>query len=158
VARGRPVSKGETARALLLTGDPIITIFAQMSIEDTDPRCLVNCFEPGKVAAARMRLEQDESDIKAVVRIFDVLGNRTRLRILLALASEELCVCDIAHALNLSISAASHQLRALHDRDWLRMRNDGKMVYYRTDPQKVKQLLSMTNAFLEARIAQQKAG
>ncbi|AIA55582.1 hypothetical protein Acaty_c1722 [Acidithiobacillus caldus ATCC 51756] len=38
------------------------------------------------------------------------------------------------------------------------MRNDGKMVYYRTDPQKVKQLLSMTNAFLEARIAQQKAG
>ncbi len=100
-----------------------------------------------------MRLEQDESDIKAVVRIFDVLRNQTRLRILLALASEELCVCDIAHVLNLSISAASDQLRALHDRDWLRMRNDGKMVYYRTNPQKIKHLLSMTNTFLEARIA-----
>lgn len=124
-----------------------------MNIKDNDPRCLVSCFEPGKVAAARMRLEQDESDIKAVVRIFDVLGNQTRLRILLALASEELCVCDIVHVLNLSISAASHQLRALHDRDWLHMRNDGKMVYYRTNPQKIKHLLSMTNTFLEARIA-----
>ncbi|WP_226827265.1 MULTISPECIES: ArsR/SmtB family transcription factor [Acidithiobacillaceae] len=136
-----------------MTSDLVITTLDQMNTKDNDPRCLISCFEPAKVAAVRMRLEQDESDIKAVVRIFDVLGNRTRLRILLTLASEELCVCDIAHVLNLSISAASHQLRALHDREWLRMRNDGKMVYYRTDPQKIKHLLSVTNAFLEERIA-----
>ena len=124
-----------------------------MSNQNRDPRCTSTCFEPEKVTAVRLRLERDEADIHVCVRIFDVLGNRTRLRILLALASEELCVCDIAHVLNLSISAASHQLRALHDRDWLYMRNDGKMVYYHTDPHKIKQLLSATTTFLEDRIA-----
>ncbi|MBU2859579.1 winged helix-turn-helix transcriptional regulator [Acidithiobacillus ferrooxidans] len=129
-----------------------------MNIQDNDPRCLITCFEPEKVAAVRRRLEQDEANIHACARIYDVLGNRTRLRILLALASEELCVCDIAHVLNLSISAASHQLRALYDRDWLRMRNDGKMVYYRVNPSKINQLLSTATSFLNDRITLQSDG
>jgi len=59
------------------------------------------------------------------------LADRTRLRILQALADdEELCVCDVAHVLGMSVSVASHHLRKLRDLRLLKYRNDGKMAYY----------------------------
>ena len=43
---------------------------------------------------------------------------------------EELCVCDVAHVLGMSVSAASHHLRKLRDLKLLKYRTDGKMAYY----------------------------
>jgi DNA-binding transcriptional ArsR family regulator len=63
--------------------------------------------------------------------LFRALADRARLKILVALCDgEELCVCDVAHVLGVSISTASHHLRKLRDLKLLQYRNDGKMAYY----------------------------
>lgn len=63
--------------------------------------------------------------------LFGALADRARLKILFALGNgAELCVCDVAHVLGVSISTASHHLRKLRDLKLLRYRNDGKMSYY----------------------------
>jgi len=61
----------------------------------------------------------------------DSLADKTRLRLLYALRKgDELCVCDVAHVLGISVSVASHHLRKLRDLKVLKYRNDGKMAYY----------------------------
>lgn len=63
--------------------------------------------------------------------LFGALADRARLKILYALMDgEELCVCDVAHVLGVSISTASHHLRKLRDLKVLQYRTDGKMAYY----------------------------
>ena len=61
---------------------------------------------------------------------FKAFSDKTRLRILAALVSTELCVCDIASLLNMSQSAISHQLRFLKQARLVKSRKNGKTVYY----------------------------
>lgn len=61
---------------------------------------------------------------------FRIFGDRTRVRILLALDSGELCVCDISETLGISMSATSHQLRMLRDAHLVTSRREGKSIYY----------------------------
>ena len=69
--------------------------------------------------------------IDRVSRLFSALADPTRVKILHALTiTEELCVCDLAAIAELSVSAVSHQLRLLRDRDLVNARRDGRMVYY----------------------------
>lgn len=68
--------------------------------------------------------------VQAVADIFKALSHPTRVRVLRALAMEELCVCDLAQVLSLSVSATSHQLRALRAMRLVRFRMDGKLAYY----------------------------
>jgi len=92
--------------------------------------CAVPCFNQSKVEDIRISLEAQQERLSELADFYKLLGNNTRLKILLALADCELCVCDIAHVLGLSMAATSHQLKLLRDQGWLKMRNDGKMVYY----------------------------
>lgn len=72
-----------------------------------------------------------DTTLEEVEVLFSALADRARLKILLALGDgEELCVCDVAHVLGVSISTASHHLRKLRDLKLLRYRNDGRMAYY----------------------------
>ena len=48
-----------------------------------------------------------------MAEFFRLLGDANRLRILSLLAQQDLCVCDLATALEMSESAVSHQLRTL---------------------------------------------
>lgn len=78
----------------------------------------------------REAMPQDDRLEEARV-LFSALADRTRLKLLHALSNgEELCVCDVAHVLQMSVSAASHHLRKLRDLKILKYRNDGKMAYY----------------------------
>jgi DNA-binding transcriptional ArsR family regulator len=59
-----------------------------------------------------------------------VLADPTRVQILRALAKEELCVCDLAQSVSLSVSATSHQLKLMRDLRLVRYRMDGKLAFY----------------------------
>lgn len=62
---------------------------------------------------------------------FAALADKNRLKVLHALGlGGELCVCDVAHVLGLTVSTASHHLRKLRDLGILQHRDDGKMTYY----------------------------
>ena len=63
--------------------------------------------------------------------------------VLYALHDNELCVQDIANAVQLSQSAVSHQLRVLKDSKLVRFRREGKTVYYALDDDHVRSILSL---------------
>ncbi len=62
--------------------------------------------------------------------VFRTFGDKTRLRILFALLSREMCVNQLADTLSLTVSAVSHQLRILRQAALVRTRREGKTVYY----------------------------
>ena len=72
----------------------------------------------------------DEDALYDLAELFKVFGDSTRIRILFALFDQELCVCDLAAALNMTQSAISHQLRLLKQNKLVRSRRDGKQVFY----------------------------
>ena len=74
---------------------------------------------------------------KRLTEIFRVLGDPTRVRILDALATSELCVGDLAARLGISESAVSHQLRLLRSARIVRPRRDGRMMFYALDDRHV---------------------
>ena len=55
----------------------------------------------------------DENELYDLAELFKVFGDSTRIRILYVLFEAEVCVCDLAQALNMTQSAISHQLRIL---------------------------------------------
>ncbi|MCL6434586.1 MAG: metalloregulator ArsR/SmtB family transcription factor [Leptolyngbyaceae cyanobacterium HOT.MB2.61] len=65
-----------------------------------------------------------------MAEFFSLLGDANRLRILSALAVQELCVCDLAAAVKMSESAVSHQLRALRAMRLVGYRKQGRNVFY----------------------------
>jgi len=114
--------------------------------------CAVPCFDHEKVNAIRTALDKEQDRLPELADFYKLLGNTTRLKILIALADAELCVCDIAHVLGLSTAATSHQLKLLRDQGWLKMRNDGKMVYYRLHSADLLKALKGDLVMLETRL------
>lgn len=88
-----------------------------------------------------------EKDIIALSDFFKVMGDGTRLKILIALINDEFCVSELADILNMSQSAVSHQLKALRNAKLIRSRRDGRMIYYALDDDHIKDILdeSMTH-------------
>ena len=85
----------------------------------------------------------DEELLFDVADLFKAFSDTTRIKILYALHDNELCVQDIANAVQLSQSAVSHQLRVLKDSKLVRFRREGKTVYYALDDDHVRSILSM---------------
>ncbi len=68
--------------------------------------------------------------IEEASEYYKLLGNQTRLKILLILLGDRLCVCEIAESIELSIPATSQQLKILKQAGILARKNIGKTVYY----------------------------
>lgn len=65
------------------------------------------------------------------VRVFKCLGDETRLMLtLLVLREQELCVCEMTHALELSQPKVSRHLAQLRQCGLLEDRREGQWVYY----------------------------
>ena len=78
--------------------------------------------------------------IEKIAGFFKVIGDNTRAKILFALDSNEMCVCDIANVLNMTKSAVSHQLSVLRDERIVKCNRIGKEVYYSLDDEHVKEV------------------
>ncbi len=102
--------------------------------------CQVNIIDEKKVKAVQKKILGD-SLINELSETFKNLSDFTRLKILLALAEEELCVCDIAALTDVSVSAISHQLRLLKNNRLVTYKKKGKMVYYSLDDGHVKRIV-----------------
>lgn len=90
--------------------------------------CRKICFNEKLVFAVKKRI--DGIDFAALSEIYKLLANPNRLKIIFALEKGELCVCDVANAIGLSIPATSQQLKLLRHGNVVRFRTDGKMAYY----------------------------
>ncbi len=65
-----------------------------------------------------------------MAEFFNALADPSRLRLMSALATQELCGCDLAAAVTVSESAVSHQLRILRSQRLVKYRRIGRNVYY----------------------------
>lgn len=102
------------------------------------------CLHPGAVMQARRALG-DAPPADAMASIFSVLGDATRMRVLVALGESELCVTDLAAATGVNRTTISHQLRVLREHRLVRRRRDGKVVYYAVDDDHVVALVRMAS-------------
>jgi ArsR family transcriptional regulator, lead/cadmium/zinc/bismuth-responsive transcriptional repressor len=102
--------------------------------------CEVDLIHPAAVGRVRDALP-DRGEMQRVAETFGLLSDPTRVRIVYALALEELCVCDVAAVAGLSMSAASHQLKRLRDRGVVGYRKEGRMAYYRLSDDRLRGLL-----------------
>lgn len=85
-----------------------------------------------------------ESIIDDLSGLFKIFGDNTRIRILWALDTvDEMCVCGLSEALNMTNSAISHQLRILKDADLIKGRREGKCIYYSLCDEHVRMILKM---------------
>lgn len=69
-------------------------------------------------------------EAQRMAEFFKVLADPNRLRLISALASQELCVCDLAAGLKMGESAVSHQLRILRAMRLVKYHKKGRNVYY----------------------------
>ena len=72
----------------------------------------------------------EETELYDLAELFKVFGDSTRIRILFVLFEAEVCVCDLAKALNMTQSAISHQLRILKQNKLVKSRREGKSIFY----------------------------
>ena len=72
----------------------------------------------------------EEEELYELAELFKIFGDSTRIRILFVLLEAEVCVCDMAEALNMTQSAVSHQLRILKASKLVKSRRVGKSVFY----------------------------
>jgi len=86
----------------------------------------------------------DTDVLEHVIDIFKALSDPNRLKIVIALSTCELCVCDIAALTGSSDSAVSHQLRILRNLKIVRYRREGKIVFYRLDDDHVDALITQS--------------
>ena len=84
-----------------------------------------------------------EEQLYDLAELFKVFGDSTRIRILYELFDMEMCVGDIAGALNMTQSAISHQLRVLKQSRLVKFRREGKTVFYSLDDDHVRSVIEM---------------
>lgn len=80
-------------------------------------------------------------EVAGLSEVFKALGDETRTRIIYLLAQEELCVCDLAELLEISLPAVSHHLRLLKALRLVKYRREGKMVFYTLDDEHIINLI-----------------
>ena len=78
-----------------------------------------------------------------IADLFKGFADPTRVHILTLLQERELCVTEIAEAVELSQSAISHQLRILKQMDLIKFRREGKNIWYSLADDHVKNILQM---------------
>jgi DNA-binding transcriptional ArsR family regulator len=106
--------------------------------------CAIRMVDPARVADTRQRL-LDLDEAERLAGLFRLLGDRSRIRILFALAEAgELCVCDLAAAVDVAETAVSQALRLLRTAGVVRARRDGRQVWYRLDDEHVRLLLDLS--------------
>ena len=84
----------------------------------------------------------DEELLYDLAELYKVFGDSTRIRILYVLFESEMCVCDIAQLLNMSMSAISHQLRVLKQSRLVKFRREGKTVFYSLADDHVRSIIN----------------
>jgi DNA-binding transcriptional ArsR family regulator len=76
--------------------------------------------------------------------VFSLLADPNRLRLLVCLLEGgEMCVCDLAAAVGMGESAASHALRLLRAHRVVKVRRSGRMAYYSLTDGHVRLLLDV---------------
>jgi DNA-binding transcriptional ArsR family regulator len=116
----------------------------------TNGTCEQHAIHHDRVALVRQQMKPD-GVFSSLADLFAAMGDPNRVRLIFALAQRELCVCDLAAVLGLSVSAVSHQLRLLRGLRLVKYRREGRLAYYSLDDEHVYTLLRQGLDHVEGR-------
>lgn len=108
----------------------------------SNEQCDCRCIHQERVLAAQGHALPPREN-EQLAALFKAMGDPNRLRILWALDSEEMCVCDLALLIGVSESAVSHQLRQLRQLQLVTNRREGQVLYYRLNDTHVNSLIHL---------------
>ena len=114
-----------------------------MSADWNNNRDLCDCesIHEDVVDAVRKVMPEDDvlMDLADALKLF---SDSTRVKILYALKTHEMCVCDISVLLGMTKSSVSHQLRILKQSNLVKNRKNGRVVYYSLADEHVETIFS----------------
>ncbi len=93
-------------------------------------------------------VELDEESMGKVCNLFKVLGEPSRMKILLALLQGEMCVYHIVEGCGGTQSGVSHQLRILKDNGVVKSRRVGQNILYSLADEHIVKIIEMGAAHL----------
>ena len=94
-------------------------------------KCVGPTLAREEITAIRRSLEF-APDLEEAAELFNLARNSTRLKILFLLDRlKELCVCDLAEMLDVSVSAVSQHLAKLRAYGLVATRRDAQTIFYR---------------------------
>lgn len=91
--------------------------------------CKIKSIRSDIVLEIENKLKSNEI-IEKICNLFKIMGDVNRVRIIMALQYEELCVCELSLILDMSQSSVSHQLRQLRNHNIVKFRKNNKQVFY----------------------------
>ncbi|MFJ6414340.1 ArsR/SmtB family transcription factor [Terribacillus saccharophilus] len=113
-----------------------------MSKKDT---CEIYCYDEKKVN--RIQEDLQSVNILGVAQMLKAIADENRAKITYILCQDdELCVCDIANVLGITVANASHHLRTLHKQGIVKYRKEGKLAFYSLDDDHIKQIMEIALA------------
>jgi ArsR family transcriptional regulator, lead/cadmium/zinc/bismuth-responsive transcriptional repressor len=113
----------------------------------------IECCETSEVHEELLKIVREklpaEEQLYDLAELFKVFGDSTRIRILFVLFESEVCVCDLAAALNMTVSAVSHQLKILKQNKLIKSRREGRSVFYSLADDHVRTIVSQGMEHIE---------
>lgn len=102
--------------------------------------CEIYCYDEEKVNRIQGNLQT--VDISSVAQMLKAIADENRAKITYALCQDdELCVCDIANIIGVTVANASHHLRTLHKQGIVKFRKEGKLAFYSLDDEHIRQIM-----------------
>lgn len=102
--------------------------------------CDIFCYDEEKVN--RIQEDIETVDISGISQMLKSIADENRVKITYALCQdEELCVCDIANILGITVANASHHLRTLYKQGVVTFRKEGKLAFYSLENQHIRQIM-----------------
>ena len=103
---------------------------------------------PERIEKVREKMPPEET-LYDLAELYKVFGDSTRIKILYVLFEEEVCVCDLAQCLNMTVSAISHQLRVLKQSRLVKSRREGNTVFYSLADDHVRTIIGQGMSHIE---------
>ncbi len=121
-----------------------------------------NCIRPYAdqvlIGECKKKLKKAENSFERLSQVLTLAGNDVRLKMLYLLEEEnELCVCDLADVLEMTIPAVSQHLRKLKDGNILQTRRSAQTIYYSLKEEHLKIIKPLFEHIIIATRKKQKA-
>lgn len=103
----------------------------------------VTCIRPSadlvQIRNCKVKLKTAQRSFAQLSNVLALAGNEVRLKIMYLLEEEEeMCPCDLADILGMSLPAVSQHLRKLKDGNIVTTRKEGQTIYYSLTQENLK--------------------
>lgn len=106
-------------------------IFSYLRFMSNNETCIRLFADHEQIKNCKDKLKTAQKSFASLSNILALAGNEVRLKIIYLLEREkELCPCDLADILGMSIPAVSQHLRKLKDGNIVETRKEGQTIYY----------------------------